>query len=36
MVTHNEVSIIFFTFQIPSMFKEDDEERGKPPDTKGL
>ena len=32
MPTHDEVPIMLFTFQI----KEDDEERGKPPDTKGL
>ena len=36
MLTHKEVSIILFNFQIPSILKEDDEERGKPPDTKGL
>ena len=36
MPTHDEVPIMLFTFQIPSIIKEDDEERGKPPDTKGL
>ena len=36
MPTHDEVPIMLFTLQIPSIIKEDDEERGKPPDTKGL
>ena len=36
MLTNNEVPIILFTLQIPSIIKDEEEERGKPPDTKGL